>query len=85
MPLVEAEMGLQNRTLEDKKGAIYLEAVYDGMLMYANVINKSLEADEEGLLPNQSLRGTSVIGTAFGLNYEGKIKLSILLNNELIK
>lgn len=71
MPWIEAELGVENETLEGTKGAVYLEGLYDGMLLYANVINRTLEADEAGLLPNQSLRGTSVIGTSLGMNFAG--------------
>lgn len=72
MPWIEAELGVENQTLEGTKGAVYLEGLYDGMLLYANVINRSLEADEAGLLPNQSLRGTSVIGTSLGMSFAGR-------------
>lgn len=68
----EAQRTQKNET-EEKKGSMYLEAVYDGMLMYAHVINKSLEIGEDGLpLPNQTILGKDVLSKSFGLNYRGK-------------
>lgn len=70
--LREAERTQRNET-EKKKGSMYLEAVYDGMLMYAHVINNSLEIGEDGLpLPNQTILGKDVLSKSLGLNYRGK-------------
>lgn len=72
-PYVEAELGMDNETLNDGKGDIYLEGIYDGMLLFANVINNTLQKDSDGLLiANQSLRGADVIGATLGLNFEGR-------------
>lgn len=73
-PWSEAELATDDDSIDNtNKGAIYLEGIYDGMLMYANIINHTLKADEEGLLPNQSIRGVEVIGKALGLNFTGKL------------
>lgn len=70
--LKEAQRTQRNQT-EETKGSLYLEAVYDGMLMYAHVINNSLEIGEDGLpLPNQTILGKDVLSKSFGLNYKGK-------------
>lgn len=69
LPWMEAEMGVE---MQESKGEIYLEGLYDGFLLFANVINRTLEADHSGPLPNQSLRGTTVIGTALGMSFAGK-------------
>lgn len=70
--LREAERTQRNET-EAKRGALHLEAVYDGMLMYARVINRSLKIGEDDLpLPNQTIFGKDVLTHSFGLNYRGK-------------
>lgn len=70
--LSEAQRGQRNET-EEKRGSIHLEAVYDGMLMYAHVINRSLKIGEDGLpLPNQTILGKDVLSQSFGLSYKGK-------------
>lgn len=58
-----------------KRGSIYLDGLYDGMLLYANVINKSLAIDDDSgmLAKNQSFTGCSVTHGMMGVNYVGTL------------
>lgn len=71
--LREAQRTQANRT-EEKRGSMYAEAVYDSMLMFAHVVNRTIELGEDGTpRGNQTLLGSDVLSSALGLTYRGEM------------
>lgn len=69
----EAEYSIRNETVEGRKGGIYLEGLYDGMLLYANSIHNSIRIGDDGLpIANQTMFGTNVMSSVYGLTYRGE-------------
>ncbi|XP_018320672.1 atrial natriuretic peptide receptor 1-like isoform X2 [Agrilus planipennis] len=72
-PSIEANYAEMNSTVDGDRGKIFLDGVYDGMMLYSNALNKLIKTDEDGYArPNQTIKGTDVVSTAFGMQFEGR-------------
>ncbi|KAJ8986270.1 hypothetical protein NQ317_009980 [Molorchus minor] len=73
--------GYQSRNSQNAGGSIYLDSLYDGLLMYAQALNRSLRQDSLGNpLPNQSLPGCQVAYEMMGRTFLGKSGEDIVMN-----
>lgn len=62
-----------NKLNDDKRGEIYLDGVFDSLLIYANALNKTLKFNDGTVIDNQIIYGTDIINNIWGLKFEGKI------------
>lgn len=64
-----------------QRGSIYLDSLYDSMMMYLQALNRSLKEDESGnLLPNQTLLGCEVAHQMMGRTFLGKSGQEMVMN-----
>lgn len=73
MPLRETNFDeIEQQT---QRGSIYIDSLYDGMMMYIQALNQSLKEDESGNpLPNQTLLGCQVAHQMMGRTFIGKTR-----------
>lgn len=64
-PYVEATYAEKNRTMDDSKGKLYLDGMYDGMLLYANAFKTTYRGF------NSRIRGTDIVGNMLGTTFTG--------------
>lgn len=67
----EAEFGVTNTELnDDERGKIYLDSIYDSLLIFAHALNKTLNitliSDD-----NQTICGNNIIDNIWGLEFKG--------------
>lgn len=63
---MEAANAEKNLTMDGGKGKLYLDGMYDGMLLYANAFSKSYK----GL--HSRIHGTDIVAGMLGTTFKGK-------------
>ncbi|GJQ69918.1 hypothetical protein Trydic_g13325 [Trypoxylus dichotomus] len=67
-PHIEAYYASNNETLNGTRGALLLEGIHDGLLLYANALNNIISATNESTL----IKGIEIINNVWGANIQGK-------------
>lgn len=62
---MEAANAEKNLTMDGGKGKLYLDGMYDGMLLYANAFSKSYK----GL--HSRIHGTDIVAGMLGTTFKG--------------
>ena len=78
-PWSEALHHEQNNSIEDSRGEIYVEGVYDSLMLYAYAINESLIV-ENNLPKDQFLRANHVLTNMWGRTFKGTFYIYIFSN-----
>ncbi|KAJ8923609.1 hypothetical protein NQ315_010188, partial [Exocentrus adspersus] len=66
---------------QTQRGSIFLDGLYDGMMMYVQALNQSLKRDETGqFLPNQTLNGCQVAYQMMGRTFVGMSGEKVVMN-----
>lgn len=67
------ETNFTNVANQDTKGSLYLESLYDGMLVYAQALQKTLQ--ETGFDPNKTVRGSQMYYKMMGESFKGMFQI----------
>lgn len=75
-PRTEAELAIQNKTLDDKRGEIFLDGMYNGFLLYLLAVQEFLNPNQE----NQTIRGISAVKNMMGTSFQGRRQDNVTMN-----